>query len=98
MIEFNNKTRSKVKQKKKKTFDSINSFYEGWELTLNAFKSGIFPLKSTQRKGLKILTSKQMLQTLTLAQVKAVNTSKNLLSKINILCIEQNKFKKYITI
>ena len=32
------------------------------ELTLNAFKDGIFPIKATQGEGLKILTPKQMLQ------------------------------------
>ena len=32
------------------------------ELTINAFKSAIFALKSTQGKGLKILTLKQMFQ------------------------------------
>ena len=32
------------------------------ELTLNAFKDGIFPIKATQAEGLKILTPKQMLQ------------------------------------
>ena len=45
----------------------------GQELTPNAFKSGIFPIKSTQGRGLKTLTPKQMLQGLpiALAQVKA---------------------------
>ena len=46
--------------------------------------SGIFPVKSTQGKGLKILTPKQMLQRLSivLAQVKVGNTSENLLNEI----------------
>ena len=41
-------------------------------------------IKSTQGKGLKILTPKQMLQGLpiALAQVKASNTSENLLNEI----------------
>ena len=35
----------------------IYSFiYKGRELTLNAFKSGIFPIRATRGKGLKILT------------------------------------------
>ena len=40
--------------------------------------------KATHGEGLKILTPKQMLQRLpvALAQVKAVNTSENLLNKI----------------
>ena len=73
--------------------------------TLNAFNSGVFQIKATQGEGLKILTPKQMLQTLhiALAQVKAGNISENLLSKmrqiIYILCIEGKKLlKKYITI
>ena len=46
--------------------------------------SEIFPVKSTQGKGLKILTPKQMLQRLpiVLAQVKVGNTSENLLNEI----------------
>ena len=57
---------------------------DGWELTLNAYKSGIFPLKTWQGKGLKIATPKQMLQKLpiALAQVKGGNTSENLLNEI----------------
>ena len=44
-------------------------------------KSGIFQIKEKQGKGLKILTTKQMLQRLpiVLAQLKAGNTSENLL-------------------
>ena len=49
--QFNDKTRLKTKEnkmKKKKTFDSMNAFHEGPELTLNHFKSKIFsqPKKS----------------------------------------------------
>ena len=47
LVEFNKKS----KPRKKKTFQSVNALYEGQELTLNAFKSGIFPKKVT--KGLK---------------------------------------------
>ena len=60
--------------------------------------------KSIHGEELKILTPKQMLQRLTiaLAQVKARNTSENLLNefrKLYILCMEQNKLlKKYIII
>ena len=44
----------------------------------------MFSMKEKQGKGLKILTSKQMLQILpiTLAQLKAGNTSQNLLNEI----------------
>ena len=37
---------------------SVNALYEGRELILNAFKSGIFPIKGKQGKVLKILTPK----------------------------------------
>ena len=36
--------------------------YEPRELTITTFKSRIFALKSTQGKGLKLLTLKQMFQ------------------------------------
>ena len=58
-------------------------------------------MKEKQAKRLKILTPKQMLQRLpiTLAKVKASNTSENLLNEIRqiyILCIDQKKLlKKY---
>ena len=45
MVEFSNKSKQKNKEstdKKQNTFDSVNALYEGRELTLNAFKSGIF--------------------------------------------------------
>ena len=47
-------------------------------------KREIFPIKATQGKGVKMLTPKQMLQRLpiALAQVKAGNTSENLLNEI----------------
>ena len=78
-IESNLLETRKKQDKEKNTFE-----YEGWELTLNPFKSGIFPIKATKGKGLKILTPKQILQRLpmALAQVKASNTSKNLLNEI----------------
>ena len=62
----------------------INTLYEGRKLILNAFKSGIFPIKETQGKGLKISTPKQMFQRLpiALAQAKAGNTSEKLLNEI----------------
>ena len=46
-------------------------------------ESGIFPTKETQRNSLKVLTPKKMLQTLpmALAQVKADNTSEDLLKE-----------------
>ena len=72
------------KKKKSNTFESINALYEDRELVLNAFKKEIFPLKSSQANGIKILTPKQMLQRLPLAltQVKAGVRSENLLKEI----------------
>ena len=86
-MEFNDRSRprtSKGKNKKINAFESVNALYEGQELTLNAFRKGIFPIKETHGKGLKILTLKQMLQRLSiaLAQVKGGNTSKDLLTEI----------------
>ena len=50
----------------------------------NAFISVIFPLPQIEGTGLKILTPKQMFQRLqvALAQVKASNTSENLVNWI----------------
>ena len=53
------------------------------ELTINAFRSVIFPIKERKGKELKILTPKQMVERLpiALAQVKAGNRSENLSNK-----------------
>ena len=52
--------------------------YEPRELTITTFKSRIFALKSTQGKGLKLLTLKQMFQWLPIvfAQIKQVTQIK----------------------
>ena len=47
--------KSKVK---KLCFDSTKYLGEGRELVLNAFKSGLFPLKLTKGTAFKILPSK----------------------------------------
>ena len=60
MIEFNNQSRSRSKEDKNKkwnTFNSVSVLYEGRELTLNAFRSGIFPIKEKKRKRIKIINS-----------------------------------------
>ena len=51
MIQFNKKDQKKIRRKRD-TYESAYAFYEGQELTLNAFKSGIFPIKK-KGKGLK---------------------------------------------
>ena len=75
MVKFNDKSRPKTKKGKSKKgdiYESVNALYERRELTLNALKSGIFPTKTIQGIGLKILTLKQILQRwpIILVQVK----------------------------
>ena len=79
------------KDKKRNTFESVNALYEGRE-------SGIFPIKTRKGKGLKILTPKQMLQRLSiaLAQVKAGNTSENLLNEIKQIIYSLYRAKESI--
>ena len=74
----------KKKIREKFFLESRTALDEGREITLNAFKSGIFPIKATKSKGHKILTPKQMLQRLpiTLAQVKVGNSSEYLMRQI----------------
>ena len=48
----------KKMREKRNIFDSVNALYEGCELTLNAFNSGIFPIKEIKGEGLKTLTPK----------------------------------------
>ena len=90
IVEFNDKSKTRSKEgndKKRHTYESAYALYEGWELTLNVFKGGIFPRKAKQSEGLKILTPKQMLQRLpiVLAQVKAGNTSENTVNEIHLI-------------
>ena len=85
IVECNDKSipRSKEgKDKKRDTYESAYALYESRELTLNAFKSGICQIKATQGQGLIILTPKDMPQILPLVQVKAGNTSENVLNEI----------------
>ena len=99
ILNFYNKTRPKnkddKKNKKKNVINSTQNLYHGRELVINAFKSGLFSLKSTRRTGLKVLTPKQMLQRLpiALAQLKASNNSKSLLNEIRqiVYSLHQSK-------
>ena len=103
IVELNEKLRPKTKEGKD-TYESACALYEGQELTLNVSRSGIFPLRATQGKWVKILASKQILQRLpiSLAQIKAGNTSKNLLNEIRQIIHSfywaKEITKKYITI
>ena len=87
ILNFNNKTRPKNKDDKKNKKNVLNTakdLYDGRELVINVFKSGLFRSKSTTGTGRKILTPKQLLQRLpiALAQVKAGNNSESLLNEI----------------
>ena len=84
---FDSKITLDEDSRKQSINESVNAFYEGRELVLNTFESGIFPLKPTS--GKEILTPNQMLLGLTiaLAQVKAANIFENLLNEIlQIFC------------
>ena len=102
IVNFSNKSRLRTKKERIKNEIllmnalSVNAPYEGRELILNAFKSGIFPTKGKQGKVLKILTPKQMLQRLPIAfvQVKAGNTSKNLLHEIRRITYSLHQAKE----
>ena len=52
IMEFDGKSEPRTKKGKMKKindFDSINALYQGWELSVNASRSGIFPLKPSQK-------------------------------------------------
>ena len=99
MVEFNNKSRTRTiegKDKKRDTYGSAYSLYEGCKLILNAFKSRIFLIKATKGEGLKILTPKQMLERLLIAfaQVKAGDASNNLLNEIRQVIYSLHRAKE----
>ena len=52
ILDFSNKSWPRSKKENQNTLDSINLLYKGQEVILNAFRSGILPIK-TQGKGLK---------------------------------------------
>ena len=81
IVEFDNKSRPRSKGD---SYESANVLQYGRELTLNAFKGGIFPIKATKGKKLKILIPKQMLLRLLiiLLQVKVSDTSESLINEI----------------
>ena len=81
------------RQQKKDILQNLHALFDGKERGFDAFDSGIFPIKIeatplsekvSNHSNLKILTPKQVLQILPIAvvQVKADNTSENLLNKI----------------
>ena len=52
ILSFNHKTRPRSEKninRKSNVFDSARNLYDDRELFLSAFKSGLFPLKSTKK-------------------------------------------------
>ena len=82
-----------------KARNEATKFYDDYSLMMSEAKT-----KATKATGLKILTSKQMLQRLPIAraQVKACNNLESLLNEIRqivySLCINRNKSLKKYTI
>ena len=64
---FNNKARPKKRDDKKNVLNTAKNLYDGRELVIHAFKSGLFLLKSTTGTELKMLTPEQLLQRLPIA-------------------------------
>ena len=53
LVEFNYKSKPKIKDnknKKRDTYERVYALYEGQESFLNTFKMGIFPIKIIKRK------------------------------------------------
>ena len=82
MIDLHQEER-KVKIKKG-TQKHAYPLYEGRELILNVFRSGVFPIKEICGQGLKISTPNQVVQRIPIAltQVKIDKTFENLLNEI----------------
>ena len=100
ILSFNTNTKprsDKDKNKKYDVVDSAKNLYEGRELILNSFKSGLFPLKSTKGTWVKISTPKQMLQRLPIAfaQVKTGNNSEKLLNEIRQIVYSLYQSKEF---
>ena len=91
-ISFKKTNKTKKNNKNKHELKSLYALFAGKENAIYAFKNIIFPLAPIECTGrpsnlashLKILTPKQILQRLPIApaQVKADDTSENLLNKI----------------
>ena len=53
LTDFNNRSRPKSaegKNKKRNTYKSAHTLYKGRDLTLNNFRSEIFPIKNTRKR------------------------------------------------
>ena len=103
----NNIKIGKKTTKQKGVINNITRFYLSREEVVNFFKDYVEMLSDanynakqnkTEGKGLKILTTRQMLQRLpiALAQVKAGNTSENLLNEIKKIIYSLYQSKEII--
>ena len=87
---------TKKNNNKRNVSNTAKILYEGRELVINAFQSGLFSLKSTTGTALQILTPKQKLQRLPIAfaQVKASNNSEHLSNEIRQIVYSLYQSKK----
>ena len=89
ILKFDEKSRPKLKwMRRENTLESPL-----YELTMNTFKSGIFLLNLKQIEWLKILTSKQVLQRLSITLVQ-VNTSEKLVNEIRQVIYSLSRTKE----
>ena len=89
ILKFDEKSRPKLKwMRRENTLESPL-----YELTMNTFKSGIFLLNLKQIEWLKILTSKQILQRLSITLVQ-VNTSEKLVNEIRQVIYSLSRTKE----
>ena len=89
ILKFDEKSRPKLKwMRRENTLESPL-----YELTMNTFKSGIFLLNLKQIEWLKILTSKQILQRLSITLVQ-VNTSETLVNEIRQVIYSLSRTKE----
>ena len=89
ILKFDEKSRPKLKwMRRENTLESPL-----YELTMNTFKRGIFLLNLKQIEWLKILTSKQILQRLSITLVQ-VNTSEKLVNEIRQVIYSLSRTKE----
>ena len=75
------RTTKKKRKKESNIYEKVYALYKGRELNLNAFKSGIFPIKSTQGKGRPLVLAKR-LKILTTKTNASITTNSSCTSKI----------------
>ena len=105
LLRYINKLESKTKPRNQESekvqegvLNSARAPLKGIEMVFKAFESGIFlnPEESKQGKGLKVLTSNQVLKRLpiALAQIKTGNNSESLLTEIRKIVYSLHRSKE----